>query len=132
MNTKVQNFRCKLDKCLCLSCVWVLACMCKVCSRVSESFLLTLQTLSLANNSFSDTKAFLLLPVHSQAPQQQYIVHFMHYSITLWAYLSEPLIKTVTNVYVRWKNHNTAWSSHITVTYMLRKNIRKHIWKHCT
>ena len=29
----------------------------------------------------------------SQAPQQQYIIHCMHYGITLWVYLSEPLVK---------------------------------------
>ena len=28
-----------------------------------------------------------------QAPQQQCIVHCMHYGITLWAYLSETLVK---------------------------------------
>ena len=42
--------------------------------------------------STSDTKAFYV-SLRSQGPQQQYIVHWMHYGITLWAYLSEPLIK---------------------------------------
>ena len=31
--------------------------------------------------------------MRSQAPKQQYIVHCMHYGITLWAYLSELLVK---------------------------------------
>ena len=38
------------------------SCLCKVCSRVSEAFLLSLRTLSLSfltNNSSSDSKAFL-------------------------------------------------------------------------
>ena len=49
-STEVQNPQRKLDdKCLCLSNVFgsVLACMCKVCSRVSEALLLTLRALSL-------------------------------------------------------------------------------------
>ena len=66
-STKVQNPCRKLDKCLCLSYVFgsVLA-----CARSAHRF----QKLA-------------------QAPQQQYIVHCMHYGITLWAYLSEPLVK---------------------------------------
>ena len=33
------------------------------------------------------------ISLHSQAPQQQYLVHCMHYGITLWAYLFEQLVK---------------------------------------
>ena len=69
--------------------VCVLDCMCKVCSRVSEALLLALLTLTLTNNSSPDSKAFLRFI----APQQQYTVHCMHNGITLWAYLSEPLVK---------------------------------------
>ena len=39
------------------------------------------------------TLRLFYVSLHSQAPQQQYIVHCMHYGITLWAYLSEPLVK---------------------------------------
>ena len=39
----------------------------------------------------------------------------MHYGITLWAYLSEPLVKD--NVYVQRKNYNTACSSHLIAHY---------------
>jgi len=59
-STEVQNPRRKLEyKCLCLSCVWFCSCLCKVYSRVSEALLLALRTLSLTNNSSSDSKAFL-------------------------------------------------------------------------
>ena len=47
------------------------------------------------------TLRLFYVSLHSQAPQQQYTVHCMHNGITLWAYLSEPLVKdvkTVTNV----------------------------------
>ena len=44
------------------------------------------------------TLRLFYLSLHSHAPQQQYTVHCMHYDITLWAYLSEPLAKTVTNI----------------------------------
>ena len=33
------------------------------------------------------------MSLRSQAPQQQYIVHCMHFGITLWAYLSELLVQ---------------------------------------
>ena len=39
------------------------------------------------------TLRLFYLSLRSHAPQQQYIVHCMHYGITLWAYLSEPLVK---------------------------------------
>ena len=70
----------------------VLACMCKVCSRASETLLLVLLTLSLTINSSSDSKAFLRFIAFSGSPTA-YTIHCMHYGITLWAYLSEPLIK---------------------------------------
>ena len=84
-STEVQNPRRKLyEKCLCSSYMFgsVLACMCKVCSRVSEALLLT-------NNSFSDNKAFLHFIAFSGSPTA---VH-RPYDITLWTYLSEPLVK---------------------------------------
>ena len=89
-STEVQNPQPKLDdKCLCLSYVFgsVLACMCKVCSRVSEALLLAL--LIVSNNSSSDSKAFLRFIAFSGSPTA---VH-CPYGITLWAYLSEPLVK---------------------------------------
>ena len=79
-----------------IMCVWFYSCLCKVCSRVSEAFLLALQTLSLI--TLPQTLRLYYVALRSQAPQQQYIVHCMHYGITLWAYLSESLVKTVTDV----------------------------------
>jgi len=51
----------------------------------------------------------------------------MHYSITLWAYLSEPLIKDSHKRLSSTENpqYRVTWS-HITVMYVLRRNIRKH------
>ena len=89
-STEVQNPQRKLDdKYLCLSYVFgsVLACICKVCSRVSEALLLAL--LIVSNNSSSDSKAFLRFIAFSGSPTA---VH-RPYSITLWAYLSELLVK---------------------------------------
>ena len=84
-STEVQNPWCKLDdKCLCLS--YVCSCLCKVCSCVSEALLLALWTLSLI--TFPQTVRLFYISLHSQAPQQQYTIYCMHYSITLWAYLS--------------------------------------------
>ena len=76
-------------------------------TRVSEILFLALRTLSLTNNSSSDRPgpyAFAMavhkilvrlfdVSLRSQAPQQQYTVHCTHYGITLWAYLSELLVK---------------------------------------
>ena len=76
----------------------ILACMYKVCSRVSEALLLTLLTLI----TLPQTVRLFYVSLHSQAPQQQYTVHYLHYGITLWAYftyLSEPLVKATS------KNH---------------------------
>ena len=71
-SAEVQNLQRKLDdKYLCLFC------LCKVCSCVSEA---TRFADFVSNSSSSDTKAFIL---HSQVPQKQYIVHCMHYGITL-------------------------------------------------
>ena len=67
-----------------------------------------------SNNSSSDTKA-LYVSLHSQAPQQQYIAHCMHYSITLWAYLSEPFLKNGHKR--RRESHNTMCSSHLITHY---------------
>ena len=87
----MQNPRPKLyDKCLCLSYVFgsVLDCMCKVCSGVSEALLIALLLITL-----TQTVRLFYVSLRSQAPQQQYTVHCMHYGITLWAYLTEPLVK---------------------------------------
>ena len=95
-STEVQNPRCRVDdKCLCLSYVFdsVLACAKSAHVFQKLSVLLALRTFSLTNNSSSDSKAFFYVSLHSQAPQQQYTVHCMHYGITLWAYLSELLVK---------------------------------------
>ena len=47
-----------------------------------------------SNNSSSDTKVFLRFIVFSgSSTVVSYIVHCMHYGTTLWAYLSELLIK---------------------------------------
>ena len=47
-STEVQNLRRKLDDVFMLIiCVWFCSCLCKVCSRVSEAFLLALRALSL-------------------------------------------------------------------------------------
>ena len=79
-STEVQNPRCKLDdKCLCWSYVFrsVLASMCKVCSLVSEAFLLALWTLS--PTTLLQTLRLFYVSLCSQATQQQYIVHCIHY-----------------------------------------------------
>ena len=39
------------------------------------------------------TLRLFYVSLRSQAPKQQYTVHCMHYSITLWAYLSELHVK---------------------------------------
>ena len=69
-NERQNPWRKLYDKCLCLSYVFgsVLACMCKVCSHFSETLSLTLLTLSLTNNSSSDSKAFLPFIAFSGSP----------------------------------------------------------------
>ena len=55
-------------------------------------------------------------------------LHCMHYGITLWAYLSEPLVKDTVRQSQTSKfdgKLQVTWS-HITVTYVLRRGIRKH------
>jgi len=58
---------------------------------VSEAHLLALRTLSLI--TLPRTVRGFYVSLRSQASQQQYTVHCMHYGITLWVYLSEPLVK---------------------------------------
>ena len=117
-STEVQNPRRKLDDkvFMLIICVRFCSCLCKVCSCVSEALLLALRTLSLTNNSSSDSKGFSTFHCVLRLPQQQYTLHCMHYGITLWAYLSEPLIR-VTNVYVRRKNHKNVRSCHLITHY---------------
>ena len=80
-STEVQNPQPKLDdKCLCLSYVFgsVLACMCKVCSRVSEALLLAL--LIVSNNSSSDSKAFLrFIAFSSSLTTVHHLLHALRY-----------------------------------------------------
>ena len=82
-STEVQSPWRKLhDKCLCLSYVFsfVLACMCKVCSRVSETLSLALLTLSLTNNSSPDSKAFLWFIAFSGSPTAvHHLLHALQY-----------------------------------------------------
>ena len=101
--------------CLCIVCrnvsealmlaIWIqfCSCRCKVCSRVSEALLLDLRTLSLSfiTNNFSE--AFVRFIAFSGSPTAVLSFSSMrrhghsdkltHYGITLWAYLSEPLVK---------------------------------------
>jgi len=71
-------------------CVRFCSCLCKLCSRVSEALLPSLQTCLQLNNSSSDSKAFLRFIAFSGSPTA--VNRCMHYGITLWAYLSEPLV----------------------------------------
>ena len=93
-----QNPRHKLDdKCLCYH-------TCSVLILPVQSLLTCFRSIT----RFSLLKFVITLPqtvrlfyvsLRSQAPQQQYTIHCMHYGITLRAYLSELRSqKTVTNV----------------------------------
>ena len=71
-----------------IKCVWFCSCLCKVCSHV---LLLTLRTLS---NSSSDSKAFLRFIAFSDSPTAVRTSSIACTTgITLWAYLSELLVK---------------------------------------
>ena len=87
-STEVQNPRHRLDdKCSCLSNVFgsVLA-----CAKSAHMFCYSLCGLCL---TLPQTVRLFYASLRSQTPQQQYIIHCMHQGITLWAYLSEPLVK---------------------------------------
>ena len=93
---------------------------------IHEALLPALRTLSLSSLTLPQTVRLYNVSLLSQAPQQQYTVlsfssmrRHVHshkltsscaYGITLWAYLSEPLVK----------------DSHKNVTCLLRRGIRKH------
>ena len=80
-STEVQNPQRKL-MCLCLSMCLVLFFPLQsllMCFR--SSLLLALRTLSLL--IVPQTVRLFYVSLHSQAPQQQYTVHCMHYSPTL-------------------------------------------------
>ena len=89
----MQNPRRKLDdKCfMFIICVRFCSCLCEVCSHVSEVLLLALGTSSLTKSSDSKLRAFLRFIAFSGSPTAVHTVYRMHYGITLWAYLSEPL-----------------------------------------
>ena len=81
------------------------SCLCKVCSRVSEARSVDFVSLSLLTNNFL-RQSFLVFPVFSSsraflffsakawplATVTNWPLH-VHYRITLWAYLSEALVK---------------------------------------
>ena len=80
-STEVQNPQHKLDD------VFMLCHMCSVLSLLVQSLL------NSSLNTLPQTVRLFYVSLRSQAPQQQYTVNCMHYGITLWAYLSELLVK---------------------------------------
>ena len=111
-STEVQNPRCKLDD----------NHMCLVLFLPVQSLLtcfrsFPLRTLSLI--TLPQTLKLFYVSLHSQAPQKQYIVHCMHYGITLWAYLSEPLKKDIHKRLSSTEKpqYNTTCSSHLITHY---------------
>ena len=81
-STEVQNPQHKLDD------VFMLCHMCSVLSLPVQSLL------NSSLNTLPQTVRLFYVSLRSQAPQQQYTIQCMHYSIyTLWAYLSEQLVK---------------------------------------
>ena len=93
-STEVQNPRHKLDdKCLCLSYVFGFVLVCAKSVHVFQKLSYSLCGLCLLLITLPQTVRLFYISLRYQAPQQQYIVHCMHYGITLWAYLSEPLVK---------------------------------------
>ena len=95
--TEEQNPRHKLDdKCLWLSYVFSSVLACAKSAHVFQKLSHSLRRHCLSLFSLAtcpQTVKLFYVSLHSQAPQQQYTVHCMHYSITLWACLSEPLVK---------------------------------------
>ena len=122
------------DKCLCLSYVFgsVLDCMCKVCSRVSEALLLALRTLSLTNNSSSDSRAFLRFIAFSGSPTAVYRpLHaraLWHYTVGIPFWTAR---KRVTNVLSSTEKPHTACSSHL-ITHYHCVHVTGRYTEHCT
>ena len=102
------------------------SCLCKVWSCVSEALLLALLTLIQTNNSSSDCKAFLHFIAFSGSPTAVHRpLHALRYytvGIPFWIARKNShrrLSSTEKQQYrVNW--------SHITVTYVLQRNTRKH------
>ena len=107
-------------------CVRISSCLCKPAhARVSKALLPALQTLSLSfltdsSSGFwmfhcvlrlpnSSTPCFPFLRCEGMATVTNWPFH-MHYDITLWAYLSEPLIKDSHKSLSSMENHTTACS----------------------
>ena len=65
------------------------------------------------------TLRLFYVSLYSQAPQKQYVVHCMHYGITLWGYLSELLEKDIHKCLslTEKPQYNTACSSHLITHY---------------
>ena len=72
------------------------------------------------------TLRLFYVSLRSQAPQQQHIIHCMHYSITLWVYLSEPFVKDSHKHLSSTKSHNTACSSHLITHYRYARVTEKY------
>ena len=137
------------DKCLCLTYVFgsVLACAIKS-AHVFQELSYSLRGLCLSLSSLitlPQTVRLFYISLRSQAPQQQYTVlsfssmrrhghsHKLTSSLwraprfTLWAYLSEPLVKDShkrSTEKLQYRVLQVTWS-HITVTYVLRRGTRK-------
>ena len=116
-STELQNPRRKLDdKCLSLSyvCVRFCSCLCKVCPRVSEAVLLTLQTLSLLTLPQSVRLSFIAFsgsPTSVHCP-----LHALWYytvGIHFWtAHKRESQTSKLNE-----KKHTTTCSSHLITHY---------------
>ena len=93
-----------------IQCVRFCSCLRKACSCTFQklSYLLCGLSLSLSSLTLPQTVRLFNVSLRSQAPQQKYTVlsfdakawsrsqtdfSMVHYGITLWAYLSEPLVK---------------------------------------
>ena len=84
-STELQNPQRKLcGKCLWLSYVFGSVFACAKSAHVSEPLT---RFADFVSNNFPQTVRFFCVSLCSQGPQQQYTVNFMHYSVTLWAYL---------------------------------------------
>jgi len=134
-STEVQSPQCKLDdKCLCLSHVFVSVLACAKSAHMFQKLSYSLCGPSLvSNSSSSDTKAFLSFIAFSGFPTAVHrpLHALRYYTVGIpfwttrkrWSQMSKFDRKTtIPCAQVTW--------SHITVTYMLRKNIRKHcMWR---
>ena len=107
----------KLDKCLCLPHVFSFVFACAKSAHVFQKLSYSFCGLCLQLITLPQTERLFYILLRSQAPQQQYTVHCMHYSIILWAHLSEPLVKESQMSKFDGKNHNTACSSYLITHY---------------